>query len=112
MEDKPLTKQDLLDALNQIIPPIINRIDSLEVKMDKRFDAMEKRQDVMDGRLDGMDRRLNGVDKQLGGIDRRLGNLEREITDKPGFEDVRNIVREETHRALSEGTYRLVPCDN
>jgi hypothetical protein len=50
MEDKPLTKQDLLDALNRFKSLIINRIDSLEVNIDKRFDAMDRRFDAMEKR--------------------------------------------------------------
>jgi hypothetical protein len=45
-EKEPLTKQDLMDALKQVIPPIIDKLNTLEKKIDNKPDRDEVRQIV------------------------------------------------------------------
>jgi predicted nuclease with TOPRIM domain len=60
-------------ALNQ-------RLDDMQIQMDKRLEAVDKRLDGMDKRLDGMDKRLDGMqvqmDKRLESVDKRLDMLQ------------------------------------
>jgi tetrahydromethanopterin S-methyltransferase subunit G len=45
-------------------------------KVDKRFDAVDARLDGIDGRLDGIDGRLDGIDGRLDGMDGRLDGID------------------------------------
>jgi tetrahydromethanopterin S-methyltransferase subunit G len=48
-------------------------------KVDKRFDAVDARLDGIDGRLDGIDGRLDGIDGRLDGLGRRMDSLDNRL---------------------------------
>jgi hypothetical protein len=43
-EKEPLTKQGLMDALSHVIPPIVDKLNTLEKKLDKKPDEDRVRQ--------------------------------------------------------------------
>jgi len=57
------------------------RFDSLEVRVDERFDAVDRRFEEVDRRFEEVDRRFDEVDRRLDVIDRRLDRFEDRMDD-------------------------------
>ena len=60
------------------------RIDKMETRINDRIDGMDSRLnariDGLETRLDGVETRLNGVETRLNGVETRLENVETELT--------------------------------
>lgn len=57
------------------------RFDSLEVRVDERFDAVDRRFEEVDRRFDEVDRRFDRVESRLDKIDARFERMEKRIDD-------------------------------
>ena len=57
------------------------RFDSLEVRVDERFDTVDRRFEEVDRRFEGVDRRFDDVNRRLDNIDSRLERMEKRIDD-------------------------------
>lgn len=55
------------------------RFDSLEVRVDERFDAVDRRFEEVDRRFDEVDRRLGVIDRRLDRFEDRMDDLGRTI---------------------------------
>jgi hypothetical protein len=55
------------------------RFDSMEVRVDERFDAVDRRFEEVDRRFDGVDRRLDVIDRRLDRFEDRMDDLGRTI---------------------------------
>ncbi len=55
------------------------RFDSLEVRVDERFDAVDRRFEEVDRRFDEVDRRLDVIDRRLDRFEDRMDDLGRTI---------------------------------
>jgi hypothetical protein len=75
MEGKPLTKQDLMELLNEIVMPFIMEIDELKKELAKRPDRDE----------------IKAI-------------INRELAKYPTVDEVRRIVREEMESAFDTET--------
>jgi uncharacterized protein YdcH (DUF465 family) len=79
VENSPLTKADLIAALQ----PIMDRLDRMDARFDRidaRFDGVDKRLYGMDARFDGIDARFDGIDVRFDGIDEGMQSMSADIS--------------------------------
>ncbi len=91
MSDKPLTKEDLIDALNQVIPPLAKEIGDIKKEVFRQGQELTRQ---------GQELTRQGQE---------LARQGQELDNKPDRDDVRQIVKEEVHKAFTAETFRLVP---
>ena len=92
-----LTKQDLRDVLNEVIPPLSNAIAGLQNAVGGlQKDMTEVKQ------------RLTGVEQKVTGLEKDMAEVKRELAKKPDEEKVRQIMHEGLEAVVSADTYRMV----
>ena len=52
------------------------RMDTMLVLFEQRFDAMDRRFDAMDRRFDGLETRFDGLETRMESVEERLGRME------------------------------------
>ena len=67
---------DKLDKIEKLIMLLIDKVDNMEERFEKRFDGLEARLDGVEARLDGVEVRLDGVETRLDGVETRFDGLE------------------------------------
>ena len=74
------------EAMEHVLNKIYEKLVSIELEMNSRFDAVDSKFDAIEVRLDGIDMRLGVIDERLGvvevrldGIDERLGVVEERL---------------------------------
>jgi len=68
-------REEIRGALDDIVLP---RFESLESKMDgmeNRMDGMENRMDGMENRMDGMESKMDGMEKVVDRIENEVGEI-------------------------------------
>lgn len=69
------------DRLDDFAAQTGRRFDSLEVRVDERFDAVDRRFEEVDRRFEETYRRFDDVDRRFDKIDSRLERMEKRIDD-------------------------------
>ncbi len=67
------------DVSRSALELIFTRLDRMEERTDRRFDAVDQRLNRVDQRLDGVDQRLDRVDQRLDGVDQRLDRVNQQL---------------------------------
>ncbi|MBF0319659.1 MAG: hypothetical protein HQL01_07650 [Nitrospirae bacterium] len=120
-EEKPLTKQDIFDALNQVMPPISAAIGKLQTAIGKlQKDVSSIKAEL--ARKPDRDEVSFMIKQETDPIKRELTGIKFELANKPDREEVRHIVdeklnefegkvrqivREELEDTLPRKTFRL-----
>ena len=63
------------ERLDNFAGETARRFDSLEARVDERFDAVDRRFEEVDRRFDDVDRRLDGIDRRLDRFENRMDEL-------------------------------------
>lgn len=67
-----MTDRDLLLMM-------VQRMDSLEQRMDQRMDSLDRRMDAIESKVDSIDRRLHTVEMKVDGLEIRLNNVDQKL---------------------------------
>jgi archaellum component FlaC len=108
MEDRDMLREVVLDALHQVIPPVSKAIGNLQ----KDVLEIKKRLSKVENKLEVIDHDLAGVKSEVTCIKSELADVKSELRNKPDRGEVRTIVREELHRELYTGRFRLIPDED
>ena len=77
----------LLEGMNQRFEKRFDDIDQRFEAMDRRFESIDQRFEKIDERLDAIDRRFETIDQRFEDMDHRLDGMDRRMTE--GFEVAR-----------------------
>jgi chromosome segregation ATPase len=91
MDEKPLTKSELMEALNSVIPPLATAIGALQK------DVKEIKQDI------------NVLKQDVNVLKQDMTEVKKELAKKPDEDKVRQIVRDELENAFTHDTFKLTP---
>ena len=78
----PLTRRDLLDALDAFAARLDTRFDAMGARieaMDARIAAMDARIEAMDARIEAMDARIEGMGAKIGAMEVRIEAMDARI---------------------------------
>jgi len=98
MDEKPLTKSELMDALNSVIPPLATAIGALQK------DVKEIKQDINVLKQD-----INVLKQDVNVLKQDMTDVKKELAKKPDEDKVRQIVRDELENAFTHDTFKLTP---